>query len=198
MERERTIPGRCAGWGRTRRELKTVCRTFVSYILNLTVWSIRLYSRYDPPVIYSHPSKGCSHVRFADGNHTGRCGGAARRRSPSSRVQTAPALRAHRIGAAGRRGAGRLPGRCVPGPCRSGSAPGLGRRDFDRRHQRCDHCRKSAGSSRRQASRVLGAGQLSTDAMAGTFPPCSQRRRNGGQSARRGARYSRAISRDRC
>ena len=57
----------------------------------LTYWSIRLYSRYDYRVIYSHPSKGCAHVRFADGNHTRRCSGAARRRSPSFRVQTAPA-----------------------------------------------------------------------------------------------------------
>ncbi len=114
-----------------------------------------------------------------------------------SRGQTAPALRAHRIGPSGRRGAGRLPGRCLPGPCRSGSSPGLGRGHFDRRHQRCDNCRKSAGISRRQASGVLGAGELSTDAMAGKFRPCSQWRRNGGQSARRepaAQRRSRAIA----
>jgi hypothetical protein len=43
----------------------------------------------------------------------------------------------------------------VSGPCRSGSPPRLSRGHFDRRHQRCDHCRKSAGISRRQASRVL-------------------------------------------
>ena len=125
-----------------------------------------------------------------------RCGGAAKRQFPSSRGQTAPTLRAHRIGPSGRRGAGRLPGRCLPGPCRSGSSPGLGRGHFDRRHQCCDHRRKSAGISRRQASGVLGAGQLSTDAMAGTIPPCSQRRSNGGQSARRepaAQRRSRAI-----
>ena len=83
-------------------------------------------------------------------------------RTPHSASSIAPGmaagpLRPDRAGAAGRRGARRLPGRRLSGAARSGHRAGLGVRGVDRRDQFGDHRRQSAGAAARAAANLLGA-----------------------------------------
>ena len=68
-----------------------------------------------------------------------------------------PQSRADRACAAGRRSAGRLPGRCLrsAGRCETGTRLGGGHLDWC--DQLSDHCRQSSGSAHPEPAQVLGA-----------------------------------------
>ena len=66
------------------------------------------------------------------------------------------AIRMHRIAAAGRRRARRLPGRRLPGARRGRPSPRLGRRHLDRRDQCGAHRRQRAGNAGRASCALSG------------------------------------------